>query len=75
MLIRDGENGLLVDTDNELKFEEDTAALISDEGLRRKFSFEAKKLRSKVEPEMIAGKWMEVILAISGKAGIDGREG
>ncbi len=75
LLIRDGENGLLVDTDNELKFEEDTAALISDEGLRRKFSFEAKKLRSKVEPEMIAGKWMEVILAISGKAGIDGREG
>ena len=75
LLIRNGENGLLVDTDNELKFEEDTATLISDEGLRRKFSFEAKKLRSEVDPEMIAGKWMEIILAISGKAGIDGPEG
>ncbi len=61
LLIRDGENGLLVDTDNEPKLEEKTAALISDEGLRRKISFEAKKLRSEVEPEMIAGKWMEVI--------------
>ena len=61
LLIRDGENGLLVDTDNEPKLEEKTTALISDEDLRRKISFEAKKLRSEVEPEMIAGKWMEVI--------------
>ncbi|NBI70814.1 hypothetical protein D3Z50_07040 [Clostridiaceae bacterium] len=50
-----------MDTDDELRLEEETARLISDEGLRKTISFEAKKLRSEVEPELIAGKWMEII--------------
>lgn len=61
LLIRDGKNGLLVNIGNELKFEKETASLIYDKELRNTISFEAKKLRNEVEPELIAGKWMEVI--------------
>lgn len=60
-LIKDGENGILVDNNNEKDFTEAIKKLIHNKELRKKISKNALKIRKSNNINVIASEWLELI--------------
>ena len=63
-LIKNGVNGLLVDTNNPNQLSEAIDLLLSDTEFRKKLSTEAVKVADKLNVELIAQKWIDLIETI-----------
>lgn len=64
MLIRDGENGLLVPVGDAYALADAMRRLLSDDELARKISENALKLADELDPKKVCGEWMRYLFEI-----------
>jgi GalNAc-alpha-(1->4)-GalNAc-alpha-(1->3)-diNAcBac-PP-undecaprenol alpha-1,4-N-acetyl-D-galactosaminyltransferase len=66
-IIRDGENGFLVEQDNILMLSKGIRELMRDRDLRKKFFNKALEIREELDINKIAGMWEESIMSLIDK--------
>lgn len=63
-LIKDGDNGLLVEVGNREMLSKKMLVLINDDNLRERIGVKAQEIQKKLNPEIINKKWLDYLMKI-----------